>query len=136
MSASPLSHLVALLVILGSLSTQGCFDRKSGEESTNSAEALPPEWRPSLVFYRIPRCFLCDELALEVEALEKKHRSHMNFATLDYHIPSCQEAIKQHGLGSHGIVITDYEGTKLWSLSDHESPAVPLEEAVRQILNP
>ncbi len=122
----------ALFVFLLISFFPNCRD-KSTSSSVSQVRNLPPSWRASLVFYRIPRCFLCEELAVTVDALENEYRAQIHFDTVDYHIPSCQEAIRRHGLGSHGIVIASHHGETLWKLPAHEKTAEQLVSAVQQV---
>ncbi len=113
----------------------GCAD-EGGMDSSNSNRHVPEIMRPTLSFYQIPRCFLCQELSSTLSELEKEHGPVMNFRTVDYHLPASQERLHKSQVGSHGIIISDPEGQELWHLKAHAQGKDELTAAVERIAAP
>lgn len=122
----------ALTSALAAVLLVACSEDKTGTEQT-AASNVPEIYRPTLSFYHIPNCFLCQELSTTLTELEKKHGRFMNFRTVDYHLPASQERIFKAQLGSHGIIVSDPEGAELWKMKAHEESKEDLTAAVKRL---
>ena len=121
-----------LICAIVSMALTGCAD-EGGANSQNSGQRIPEVMRPTLSFYKIPNCFLCQELSSSLGELEKEYRSKINFRTVDYHLPASQERLHNSQLGSHGIIISDPQGNELWSLKAHVQGKDELVAAVKRL---
>ena len=129
--ASIQSLICALLVML----LTSCAD-EGGTQSQTVPQQVPEAMRPTLSFYRIPNCFLCQDIASTLAELEKDYKQAINFRTVDYHLPASQERIHKSQLGSHGVIISDPQGNKLWSLKAHVEGNDELLAAVKRLATP
>ena len=125
----------ALICAILSLALVGCAD-ETGKDSANTSKRIPEAMRPTLSFYMIPRCFLCQELASTLSEMEKEYGPVMNFRTVDYHLPASQERLQKSQLGSHGIIVSDPHGDELWSLKAHIQGKEELVAAVERLCTP
>lgn len=95
--------------------------------------AAPPSERPTLTYYYIPECFLCEEVRPMLADLHAEYGNRIHFRELDYHLFSSQEDLRNYAFGHHGLVITDPEGAVLWSDAEHQKREI-IEAAIRKVL--
>ncbi len=127
--------ITAIFSVLLVMVLPGCKDDAGSTHSDTAIPEIPAIERPTLSFYHIPRCFLCDQLSEVIEKSEKRYRSQMNFRTVDYHLSTSQATIKRFELGSHGIVITGAQGEKLWTFPAHQEGKEALAAAITRVVH-
>lgn len=76
----------------------------------------------------------CAKVVPIVDGLEKTYGDRMTFQVKDYQQGDSPQLIKKHGLGKHGMVITDAQGNKLWSEPNHNQTKEGVEKAIKNVL--
>ena len=69
-----------------------------------------------------------------VRGLEEKFGDRMAFAIRNYQEGSSPAEIEQYGLDVHGMVMTDSDGTAVWSESGHNQTEAGVTAAINKAL--
>jgi len=85
-----------------------------------------PKWekesnpeKPTLIFYKLPRCGICARIDNWLTPLHSQDKEAANFVLKNSTLPESQPEMKTHGIQHHGIVILDKAGKKLWTANAH-----------------
>ena len=125
LSGSPATWMALLMTAAFGLIA--CEKRRSGSSSVSKVP------RPTLSFYQIPECFLCQQLSQQLAKLERDYSESLIVRTVDYHRDASQTAIARFRLGTHGIVITTHEGDELFTYRAHTQDLSTLYNALEQL---
>jgi hypothetical protein len=104
---------------------QSSTTKGSATKATTGSSAKGPAERkfdptlPTVVFYKLPVCGVCDQVDKWIVTLDKKNKGAANFIRKDATDKKYKMELKKNGIGHHGVAILDTKANLLWSAEGH-----------------
>ena len=131
------SMLLVVLLFFGLCIPHAIASESGGHGHTGSIgessieREIDPE-RPTVLFYKLPRCGICTQIDHWLIKLDEQHPNVANYVRKNSTDTSIHLEMNERGIQHHGVVFLDLETNAMWAAQAHGLHQQTLTDAFNQ----